>query len=273
VTATATVTAGALGSVEFLDGETSLGVVPVAAGKAVLTLDALTSGKHSITAVYSGNEVYLGSSSGSASVSVSKGSVTVAAPHFSKSSQIYGAASVASVATTVVGATNGTVKFISGSVTLATAKVVKSGSVYTAKGALPKTLAVGSYGSIVASFEETATSAASTSDPSAVTFTVKKASTSKVTISGKKFTKNTRPKVTVKVATLTNGALPVGAVDIYAGGKKVGSVSLTAASKGTRSFTLPSKYKSYVTVYAKFIPSSPSTVESKTSAKVKLTAK
>jgi len=273
VTATATVTAGALGSVEFRDGTTPLAVVPLTNGTAVLKLDALTSGNHSITAVYSGSEVYLGSTSAAASVSVSKGAVTMSAPIFSKTSQVYGSASVASVATRVIGATSGTVKFISGSVTLATGKVVKSGSIYRVLVALPKTLKVGKYGSVVASFEETPTSAAATSEPSKTTFTVKKAATSKVTISGKKFTKNTRPKVTVTVATLNNGARPVGTIAIYASGKKVGTVGLTAANKGTRSFTLPNKVKSYVTVYATFLPSSPSTVESKTSAKVKLTKK
>ena len=70
VTFTATVTIGTgtgtltPGTVTFMDGTTTLGVVSInSAGVATLTLSTLTSGSHSITAVYSGNTSFSGSTS------------------------------------------------------------------------------------------------------------------------------------------------------------------------------------------------------------------
>nr|WP_243862281.1 Ig-like domain repeat protein [Frigoribacterium faeni] len=55
---------GATGSVEFLDGAVSLGTAELVDGRAVLTTPAdLAVGEHSITAVYSGDERHLGSTS------------------------------------------------------------------------------------------------------------------------------------------------------------------------------------------------------------------
>src|SRR6185503_13215968 len=51
------------GSVEFFDGVTSLGTAPVSAGSALLNTSALAVGPHSLTAVYSGNTSFSGSTS------------------------------------------------------------------------------------------------------------------------------------------------------------------------------------------------------------------
>jgi hypothetical protein len=65
VTFTATVTAGATGSVEFFDGTTSLGLpqAPNGSSQASVTTSSLTAGAHSITAVYGGDSTYNGSTS------------------------------------------------------------------------------------------------------------------------------------------------------------------------------------------------------------------
>ncbi|HET6152001.1 MAG TPA: Ig-like domain-containing protein [Marmoricola sp.] len=57
LTLTAQVTPATSGSVEFFDGDTSLGVVPVAAGKAVLNTANLGGGTHELTAHYSGGSI------------------------------------------------------------------------------------------------------------------------------------------------------------------------------------------------------------------------
>ena len=84
VTFTATVTPStATGSVEFFDGSTSLGTSPVASGSAQLSTSALAAGSHPITAVYSGNSSYSGSTSNLVTqvVNAASSSVTlVAAP-------------------------------------------------------------------------------------------------------------------------------------------------------------------------------------------------
>jgi hypothetical protein len=65
VSLTATVSpAGGTGTVQFLDGTHSLGVVSVTGGRAVLTTNSLSTGSHSITAVYSGDGSFNGSTSG-----------------------------------------------------------------------------------------------------------------------------------------------------------------------------------------------------------------
>jgi hypothetical protein len=71
VTLTATVSpAAATGSVEFLDGVTSLGISPVASGSAQLVTSALAVGVHSLTAHYLGDASHSGSTSTAYSLEV-----------------------------------------------------------------------------------------------------------------------------------------------------------------------------------------------------------
>uniref|UniRef100_A0A7V4XSC4 NHL repeat protein n=1 Tax=Acidobacterium capsulatum TaxID=33075 RepID=A0A7V4XSC4_9BACT len=62
----------ASGTVNFYDGQTSLGTAPLAAGQAAFTTSSLTAGTHSITAVYSGDVNYLNASSTAISVKVAQ---------------------------------------------------------------------------------------------------------------------------------------------------------------------------------------------------------
>jgi hypothetical protein len=63
VTFTATVSPAGTGTVQFFNGGTSIGVVNVSSGKATLPTSTLTVGTHSITAKYSGDTNYNGSTS------------------------------------------------------------------------------------------------------------------------------------------------------------------------------------------------------------------
>jgi hypothetical protein len=64
VTFTATVSPStATGTVGFFDGSTSLGSVSVSNGRASLSTSALVAGKHSITAVYTSDNGFQGSTS------------------------------------------------------------------------------------------------------------------------------------------------------------------------------------------------------------------
>jgi sugar lactone lactonase YvrE len=65
ITFTASLThtlSSATGSVQFLDGSTVLGTVPLTSGSAALTTSSLAAGSHTITAVYSGDANFTGSS-------------------------------------------------------------------------------------------------------------------------------------------------------------------------------------------------------------------
>ena len=77
VTFTATVSApGATGTVTFLDGSTSIGSGTLTNGTAALTISTLSVTTHSITAVYSGDTSYLGSTSPAISQVVNKATTT-----------------------------------------------------------------------------------------------------------------------------------------------------------------------------------------------------
>ena len=77
VTFTATITPAAgstgtpTGSVTFLDGITTLKIVPVTSGKTTYTTTSLTTGSHGITAVYSGDSAFTTSTSSVFLISVS----------------------------------------------------------------------------------------------------------------------------------------------------------------------------------------------------------
>ena len=75
---TATVSAAATGTVQFLDGATLIGTTNVANGTAVLTTSTLAGGSHSIKGVYSGDANYGSSTSAVMTVSVGKANTTVA---------------------------------------------------------------------------------------------------------------------------------------------------------------------------------------------------
>jgi hypothetical protein len=86
VTLTATVTpSAATGTVTFRDGTVQLGQpTTVSGGKAAFTTSALAAGSHSLTASYGGDGNYLGSSSGTLSISVSSG-LQISSPALSSS--------------------------------------------------------------------------------------------------------------------------------------------------------------------------------------------
>lgn len=181
----------------------------------------------------------------------------------SATTQAYGK-NVTLTATVPSGAT-GKVEFFDGSKSLGVA------SVSGAKAAKTVKLSAGTH-RIKASYRGNDSYAASTS--SIATLRVTKATTSKVTVSGKKFAKKSKPKVTVTVAKLNNGAYPVGKVKVYVGGKLVKTVALTASAKGKlSSVKLAKKYSTAIKVKAVFAPSDTTNVSGKSSATVTIKVK
>jgi sugar lactone lactonase YvrE len=110
--------AGATGTVQFLDGATSVGVATVGSGAASLTTSALTAGSHSITAVYSGDGNYAASTSAAVTQTVSKAASSVAlgsSLNPSTSGQL-----VMFAATVSPTSATGTVQFLDGATVLGT---------------------------------------------------------------------------------------------------------------------------------------------------------
>ena len=81
VTLTAIVSpASATGTVSFYDGATLLGTVALSNGTAILTLSSLTLGSHSLTAVYSGDASFSGSTSSIVTLIVDSTSISILPP-------------------------------------------------------------------------------------------------------------------------------------------------------------------------------------------------
>ena len=114
------------GSVEFLQGSTSLGPATLTTGTATLNTTALPVGADSITAQYEGNADFAPSTSTASSVSVGQASTSTAVT-FSPSSPALGASVTltATITPTSVGSASpsGTVDFFSGTTMLGTGTV------------------------------------------------------------------------------------------------------------------------------------------------------
>ena len=163
VTLTATVApAAATGTVQFLDNGTSLGTGTLAAGTASVTTAALAVGAHAnITAVYSGDATFAGSTGTAPAITVTApvATATTTALAITAPANATTADSVTLSATVSPSGAAGSVAFVSGSTTLASKAVV--GGVATYTGPLP----AGTW-SIVANFNSSDTAAFTNSSSS-----------------------------------------------------------------------------------------------------------
>jgi uncharacterized repeat protein (TIGR01451 family) len=142
VTFTATVIAGATatGTVTFMDGATSLGTVPLSGGQATLTTSSLAMGGHSITATYSGDGNFTGSTgtlAGGQTVQKADTATSVAAaPNPSVFGQSVTLTATVAATAPGVGTRTGTVTFKEGTTTLGTGSVNASGQASVSTAAL-----------------------------------------------------------------------------------------------------------------------------------------
>lgn len=162
------------------------------------------------------------------------------APKLSKTKQTYGHSSTATVTVTHSAKKTGKVTLYAPGIKVGTAKLVKGKATFN----LPKTLPVGTpslyaiLGTEVSNY---------------TTFTVVKAKLAKTpTITGRKFKKNTKPKVTINLGKLNTGKYPTGKVNIYVGKKVVKTLNVKAKAKGKVTTTLPTKYAKAIKVKATY---------------------
>ncbi len=270
VTLTATVSGDALGAVQFLDGTRPLGLVSLTDGRAVLVVDSLSAGVHSLKATFAGDLWNTPSSSAVVKLTVTKLAVGLAKPTLNISKPAWGSRNVV-VTTKVTGLTSGSVRFMSGGRVLAVGLVARTPQGTVARGAISPTLAIGTYSNIRAVYAGDANHNAATS-ATGPTLTVTKAKPTGISVVPGSFKKNTRPQAVVTVGRLTNGQWPVGTVKVHVRGGKTVSVKLTAAMNGVVKVTL-SRAKKPVTVWAEFRPSDSKHVSPASSKKVKLSVK
>lgn len=144
VTFTATVSPSAVtGIVQFLDGTVTIGSAPLSAGAAKLAITTLSAGSHSVTAVYSGDNIYATSTSAVRSVTVAQakpGITLTGSPNPASVGQIVtftakvSAADATGTATFRLGGSTilGTVPFNAGVASLSTSALPKGSDSITA---------------------------------------------------------------------------------------------------------------------------------------------
>ena len=153
-------TTAASGTVTFYDGATTLGMVSVAGNAATLKTSTLSTGSHSITASYGGDNNYSTATAAAQTVVIRAAAATTTTLTSSSASSTFGSsvtftATIASTAGS--GSPTGAVTFLDGTTTLGTGTVSGGVAAYTTT-----TLATGSH-SITASYSGDSLFLASTS--------------------------------------------------------------------------------------------------------------
>jgi len=141
VTFTATVTDSIggtpTGTITFKSGSTTLGTSSLSGGTASVTTSTLGAGVRSISAIYSGDATYLGSTAPTLTQTVSKASTTTAitsSPNPSTSGQLV---TITATVTSAAGTPVGTVTFKTGSTVIGTATLNGSGVATVTTSTLP----------------------------------------------------------------------------------------------------------------------------------------
>ncbi len=217
----------ATGTITFLDGPTSLGAATVSSNAAQLSLSSLSAGSHSITAKYSGDANFSGSTSAALTQTVNQ-----AATSTSVTSSLNPSAFGRSVVFTATvqppaGITaSGTVTFLDGTTPLGTAAVSNNSAQLGVSG-----LSLGSH-SVTASYGGNANLSGSAS--SVLTQTVNQAATA-TSISSSANPATFGQAVTFSATVLpVAGGVPTGTVIFFDGGAQIGSAAL---SGGAAQFT------------------------------------
>jgi hypothetical protein len=237
VTFAATLSAvSATGTVQFLDGATTLGTVTIGGGVATLSTSSLSAGAHSITASYSGDGNYNSASSPIFPQTV-KASTTTALS--ANDASIVLGQTVQLTASVAPATATGTVQFPDGGSAIGSVSLSSGTAVLTAS-----SLAVGSH-SLTAVYSGDGNYGASTS--AAVSVTVSKAN-STVTV-----TSSLNPAVSGQVVTFTATATPsaaTGTVQFKDGSTVLGSVTIAGGTGAFATATLAVGSQSITAVYS-----------------------
>jgi autotransporter-associated beta strand protein len=224
------------GVVSFNNGTTSLGGATLVNGVATLTSGALEAGTDTVTATYSGDGTFSGSTSSSSKVTVGQASTTntlTATPNPSSSNQSVTFAATITPIAPGAGTPTGTVNFLSNGSSLGPGTTLSNGVATFTTSSLP----VGS-ATITAVYLGDANFLASTSTP--VTQVVTAAgTTTTVTSSLTNPSAGQLVKITATVVADTGSATPAGTVVFFANGKPIGQGTLTNGVASFSTTTLP----------------------------------
>lgn len=239
VTFTATVTGSSpTGTVQFKDGATNLGSpVALAGGTATLATSALSSGSHTITAVYGGDSNNATSTSAPLTQQVNQVASSTAVVSSLNPSSI--GVSVTFTATVTGSSPTGTVQFKDGGANLGAPVALAGGSAALSTAAL-----TAAAHSITAVYSGDANNTGSTSAP--LTQTVNAVSSTATALTSSKNPSEAGQAVTFSANVTSAGGTPTGTVNFLDGGVMIGSAALaggaaafttSALSKGSHTIT------------------------------------
>jgi hypothetical protein len=238
VTLTATVTASGgtgtpTGTVTFMDGSNNLGNGTVSSGVATLSNVLLNGGTHSLTAMYSGDSTFPGSTSAPTEVLVTLDEPNTTVAMATPASGAYGTPVTLSATVTATSNSNtptGTVTFTVGATTLGTATL--SGSGTSASGSVQTTFIPTGSNTITASYNGDANYGFSNGTTAA---TISKASTTTgLMLSSSTVDAGSTVTFTATVPQPGGGSAPSGTVTFVNGSTTIGTGTL---SNGTATFS------------------------------------
>jgi hypothetical protein len=235
------------GTVTFKDGTTTLGLVRLSGGVAVLQTAALAAGSHSLTATWGGDSNYQGSVSPAVTEVINAGVRTASTTQLSSNvspSSVFGQSVTFTATVSGSGGTpTGTVTFLNGSTTLGTGTLSGGTATFTTS-----TLAPGSY-SISAAYGGDGSFLNSTSN--AVAQTVNQASANVALSSSlNPSTAGQSVTFTAVVAAVAPGAgTPTGSVTFFDGNSSIGSAMLSGGTSTFSTASLPVGSDAITAVY------------------------
>ena len=218
---------GPAGSVDFLDGTTDLGSVPLSGSSATLTTAALAVGDHSLTAQYSGDSNFAGSSA--ALTQTVNTAATTAAVGSSANPSVFGSSvTLSATVTSSAGTPTGSLTFLDGTTSLGSVTLDQAGSAALTTSAL----SVGSH-SITVQYSGDSNFSSATSPP-LVQSVGTEPTTTTVQASDNPITYGQSVTLTASVSAAVG--TPTGNVTFSDGSTTLGSASLTG---GVASISLP----------------------------------
>lgn len=233
------------GTVTFMDGSTTLGTAPVVAGSASFPISTLSVGSHPLTAIYSGDVNYAGSTSNTLNQTVNQGTTSTSLSS-SVNPLIFGNTTTLTASVNILtgaGTVTGTVTFRDGLTTIGTGTI--SGGVATLN---VSNFAVGTH-SLTAIYNGDVNFSASTS--SAVSQVVNQGTTtSSVSSSVNPSTYGQSTTFTATVAVATGIGTPTGFFTFKNGATVLGTVNLTGLSATLAISNLPVGANSITAVYS-----------------------
>ena len=225
-TATVAATSGTpTGMVEFYDGYTPLGNVPLNNGTAIFSVSWLTAGPHSITAAYPGDSNFNGSTSNAVSQVVN---ATYTSLKSSKNPSLLGASiTLTATLTATNGTPVGTVTFYDGTTSLGTGTLSKGKATY-----ITSSLTNGAH-SITGVYAGNSTFAGSTSPVLNQVVGV----VTKTALKSSQATSLLGASVTFTATVTATGETPAGTVTFYDGTTQLGTGTLNSSGVATYSTT------------------------------------